>query len=476
MNFRQSSFPLILSLCAFFVLLALINFHYGFGEDHDAALVLGHGLTFGKFGYRPTRALGYPFYDLLIYPLIFYGGENLAKFYSMILVVVSVLLFYKIALFLTGDKKRSFLAGFCFALHPLTIISGNSLTETSQGILLALSALYSFLKFCRFGDNKYLMGLLFFAALATATRQDYLCFSVGLFFPLLVLKRFPKWKIFFAACAYLLLTVGIYPLVYGAGYYVQGVSMGFLGVESFSRRLAQAFFGFIALLGLPALGALFYFGIRKGFSGKKGNVLFLKNPFLLFLAATLFFYLLRFVTLPVKLEYVFVLIPLLVLFCSKYLRKEIGMAVLAFALFLPNLVQIHFFERVRGEIQIRPGFSPGAIAQDRSGRLRIKYITSPEYVAMLRQAAEHFQCKDYVAAMTNWISKEAETGEACIIVPEERLRFWNKERLSENIDRAKLFKRRIIVYFLPDNRGWRQFIRFRPWQKVTLDDFWVYEG
>lgn len=452
------------------VILASINFNYGFGEDHDSALILGQALTFDTYGYRPTRALGYPLYDLIIYPLIFYGGENFGKFYSMLLASFSALLFYQIVFFLTGDKKRSFLAGLCFAVHPLTIISGNAIAETSQGIFLALLALYSFLKFFRFRDNKYLIALLCFGALATATRQDYLCLSAGLFVPLMALKEIPKPKIVLAGLVYFILAAGIYLLVYGFSYYSHGGgSLVFLGLDSFSRKLGQAFFGTVALLGLPSLALLFYFLIRK-------RLLMKRDPFLLFLMATFFFYMLRFITLPVKLEYVFILVPLFILFCSQYLQRRAGLAILAVALFLPNILQIHFFEREQGKTQTRFGFSPGAIAQDRSGRLRIKYITSPEYVAILKQAADYFGCEEYVAAMTNWVSKRTEGNKSCVIVPEERLRFWNKDRLPKDIDRTKLFQRKIIVYPLTDNRGWRQSIKYKPWKKVQLTDFKIYDA
>lgn len=459
-----------LFLVSLFVVLASINFNYGFSEDHDGFLILGNALTFGEYGYRPTRALGYPFYDLILYPLVFYGGENLGKLYSMVLATLSVILFYQIVLLLTENTKRAFLGSLCFVLYPLTIISGNTLTETSQGILLGLLALYCFLKFCRLKNNLYLIGLVLFAALATATRQDYFCLSAALFLSLFVLKDISKKKVVLAGVVYLFLTMSLYPLVYGYSYYSHGeAGLGFLALDSFLRKLGQAFFGLLALIGLPALAVLLYFSIRGKFAIKK-------DPFLFFFVATSFFYMLRYATLPVKLEYVFILIPLLILFCAKYLQKEVWLMILAVGFFLPNIFQLHFFERTQGQIQIHFGFSPGSIAQDRSGRLRIKYITSPEYVAMLWQAADHFGCEEYVGSMTNWVSKETENAKACIIVPEERLRFWNKDRLPKGIDQDKLFKRKIIVYTMPDNRGWRQFLKFHPWEKVTLDSFRLYES
>jgi hypothetical protein len=158
-NTVQSMFAKLLGYCVLLVLAAVIlgslNFAYGFAEDQDGARVVDRALRFSDEGYQISRTWGFPLYDLAVYPILSFFGVVYAKLYSLVFYAVTVVLFFLTLRQLTLDPLKTFLGALCFLVLPVSIISGNTVLETSQGMFFAVLSLYSYLRFTRSRGRGY---------------------------------------------------------------------------------------------------------------------------------------------------------------------------------------------------------------------------------------------------------------------------------------------------------------------------------
>lgn len=174
-------------------------------------------------------------------------------------------------------------------------------------------------------------------------------------------------------------------------------------------------------------------------------------------------YVVRFVSLPDELDYIVVLAPLLIAVVVASSLSRAAVVTLTVLLALPNVVQLHLFERTpAGTIRLAPGISSGAIAQERSARARTRYLHE-DLPALMDRVAARFGVPDYT-------TDPLPGGDRSAIIPEDALRFYRADRRGGAL-RASAARARLIVYPLPTGRGWRQFLQPDSWRPVTLDDF-----
>lgn len=457
---RKDRFSL-LGLCLIAAALAGVNFFHGFFEDSDVTMTIERAWEFAQNGYVPSRNWGYPLYELGIYPLIHRFGLTWAKAYSFGFYLLTAGLFFAWFRRLYGDSLKAFLASLCFLLHPLSIISGNSVGETSQGIFLGALAVYFLFRYFEAQKFSWLLLQGLFLGLATATRQDYLVLAASCFATLFIFRRvsFVHW----IALIFLFLLTSLLPyaLLYGPQHFAN-LATDFLQNDPLSRKLVRSVLGYLSILGLPVFFLLLFWSLRNLRRVREFPAWLFRHPAHFFLVCSLLFYFARYVALDTKQEYVSaILIPLL-LFAAVALQRKRSLAFLAAAVFLPNLVQIHFFTRESRFIRPAFGFSHGVFVQERYERLKQDYIfRGGYYPTLIRIAKENFGCEKVFPHLT-----EPSDPDTCIIVPEERLRFWNPNRMHIRVDAEEAFKRKIIVFPLPDHRGWRQFMRFRAWEPL----------
>lgn len=436
--------------------LAAVNFFYGYAEDSDTSILITRAWKFGALGYGPNRNWGFPLYELFAYPLLFYFGIAWTKFFSFVCYALSGGILFYLILFCSKDRWAAFLGTLCFLVHPLAVLNGNSITESSLAILFSVTALYALAKYLSDQKCLNLCAAAFFCGLASAARQDYLMLSGAAGLTALIFGE-RHWKKFAAAfILFLLAAVGPYIVMYGPDHLLH-LNTEFLEYDPYLRKLARAGFGVFALFGWSVLLSAPVLFFRRKTAPPFIRVLFV---------LTAVFYFLRYTLNADKLEYILGFLPVFILFASLTLSRR-GLVWLALAIFLPGLVQIHLFRRDGRQTRVAIGFSPGVFVQERSERLKQEYMFLGEYKAVLKEAAEKkFGCKKHIIYLL-----DVEDPDLCMVVQEERLRFWNPERAAGKIDLQKAFSKRIIVYPLPDHRGWRQWIRFTPWHKPSLDDF-----
>lgn len=436
---------------------AAVNFFYGYAEDSDACILIRRAWKFGALGYGPSRNWGFPLYELFAYPLIYYFGIGWAKFFSFIFYLLSGLFFFDLVLYCSRDRMLAFLGATVFLVHPMAIISGNSIGESSLALFFSVAALSGLLRYLLEKKTWGLFVAALFCGLASATRQDYLMLGGAMGLTALLCGK-PGWRHFTTALLLFLLgTAGPYLWMYGPDH-LRHLNTEFLAYDPYWRTLVRSGLGFMTFFGWSVIVAAPFLCFRRKALPRFAIIL---------LAFTALFYLVRFSLNADKMEYILGLLPVFLLVILLSLPSKRKVVLFLLAVFLPNLLQIHFFRREGRFTRVSFGFSPGVFVQEHSERLKQEYMFLGEHEAVLKEAAEKkFGCKKYVIYLL-----DVDDPELCMIVQEERLRFWNPERSAGRIDLKKAFHKRIIVYPLPDHRGWRQWIRFTPWSKPTLADF-----
>jgi hypothetical protein len=454
----RKPWPYIVIIVCIACLLASINLPYGIAEDSDGYRVLRGAAGWAAKGYQKSRTWGFPSYELVIYPIVHYLGLFYAKLYAMLCYALAALFFFLTLLELTADAWRAFLGALCFAVLPVSIIGGNTLLETSQGILFAILGLYFYLRFHRSPNALHLGVLAVCLGIATSTRLDYVFLSASVALTVLWFDR-PTFKHVMlgvlAWAAFALAPFGLYKAL--------SFSANVILPDPFWRKMSRVVLGYLALLGLPASAVVGFWLLRS--IARSPNVIkrIIKDNILFMFIVSLILYTVRFVLLPDELEYVYILIPLLIALTAKAGFKSGSLALLVVAVALPNVIQLHLFERSRdADLVFSPGISPGAIAQDRSARLRNEYLNG-ELLGLMPMVAQSYGYKRFAT------SPSTEPG-TLVIIPEEDLRYYRPDRWGGQYYRA-FNQVQVISYPLSSSRGWRQFIQFTSWHKLTLADF-----
>lgn len=458
---RQEGIPIFLIL-AFGVILAGINFFVGFAQDPDSYRIIKKAFEVGQRGVQPSRSLGFPLYEWPVYWIIFSAGRTAAKFYSLSWYLAAGCLLYATFRQWKIRPAKACLASLCYMVLPVAIISGNSILESSQGACLALASIFCFVHYLEGEGVKCRRFWLYAAALAagcaTATRLDYIFLAIAMALSLGIHRR-ASWKVIFL-CGILTVSVplGVYASLYGFSHMHEFIVIP----DPWWRKIVRSFFGYLALFGIPGF-ILALYGIVKGWRSQQFDA-----SFRFFFLLAMLLYLWRFTLLPDRLEYILIVPILTVLF----LGRTAGMpflVVLLIASLLPNFFQVHFFKRdpQTTHILVSPGLSPGAMWQDREGRRMQEYLYQ-NLDSLIARVAEHFGCHNYRDRISLLKDAAFHNQFDCLIVPNEMRRFLRKDRL---FGRLWGIQSRLIVYDIPDHKGWRQFFAYSGWKEPHLEDF-----
>ncbi|MCM8775784.1 MAG: hypothetical protein NC930_05485 [Candidatus Omnitrophica bacterium] len=441
-----------------------VNFFTGYSADPDGYYITEKALAIRTDGFQRSRSFGFPLYELPVYLIIFYLGRTAGKFYSLFWYLASGILLFSILRKLKVDPDRACLAALSFMVMPVAVISGNSIMETSQGLSLALLSLYYFI--CLMESDSappsftiYLMAIS--VGLATSTRLDYAILGISCGLTLSLHKRFPRITFVYACLVGLLVALLPYAGLYGWSTFSKP---SVVIPDPLSRKLIRALFGVVALFGIPGF-FMAVVAVGRCLIVKTGFV----KPYLrFFFIVAVVLLAVRFVILPDVLRYIIILPALVILLMVRTVSKKI-LWLFVFAMALPNFVQFHLFRRDQNnfEIYLSPGFSPGALWQERSGRLKQEYLFL-ELPVLLDQVADRFGCKSYLPRLSLIKGVEYLNRFDCLIIPNEVRRFLKPGRLHNMFSGLKP---RVIVYNIPDHRGWSQFFRHEDWTKIGLDDF-----
>lgn len=440
------------------IILGSLNFAYGFAEDHDGAFVVEKALRLSDEGYEVSRTWGFPLYDLVVYPIIDLFGVFYAKLYSLVFYAATSALFLLTLRQLTPDPLKAFLGALCFVVLPVSIISGNTVLETSQGMFFAVLGLYSYVRYSKSQDKKYWYLMAIALGAAVSTRPDYVILSSAIGLTTLMFNR-PKLKDFALGALVWTMFAFLPFLIYDQIPFRQDVVIQ----DPLLRKLARTLFGYLALLGLPATALLTFLALKNYRCWFMSVKRVLGDNLLFLFSVALALYSIRFAMLPDELEYVYVLVPLLVMVAIRLNMRRTTLVALVIAVAIPNMVEIHFFTRdYEGGLAFSPGLSPGTVAQDRSGRLKLEYQTD-KLPTLLDHIAMKYGHEEYTAEPSN---KRHEL----VIIPDESLRYYQAERLGGTYFEVACTQE-IVVYPMSSSRGWRQFIEFTEWRPLKPEDF-----
>ncbi len=450
---RSKYLLIILSVLIILTGLSLINFFYGISEDYDGYFVASKAQAFQDDGYVPSRSWGFPAYEVIIYPIVTYLGIHAAKFYSLVFSLGSALVFSLILLRVNQDGVKLFWGAVSFVVLPVTIIASNTILETSQGVFFALLGLFFYMRYrSKAGTIDFYM-MAVSLGFATSTRPDYIIFSAVIAFVVCMYHR-PGIKLLLLGFLFWIIPALLPYTIYDTWH----MSSDVVPADPFVRRLIRALFGIINLFGVFTIGLLTVWGITNY---RRFGVI--EKPLMMITGLTFILFCIRFVLLPDELEYIYILVPLLILFLMLTRMSRLYLILLAITLSMPNFIQIHLFERTHtGDLIINAGVSPGVIVQERNKRLLNEYRVNNIRI-LKQQIAENYGFSRYVGEPTD------KSG-VLVIIPQESLRYYRPERWGGAFYDA-VCNQTVVVYPMPENRAWRQFIKFEDWQEIKLEDF-----
>jgi hypothetical protein len=221
------------------------------------------------------------------------------------------------------------------------------------------------------------------------------------------------------------------------------------------------------LLGIPAV-ALLTFLVLKNYRNLFGSAKRIVEDDLLFLSlVALVLYSVRWVMVPNELEYVYILVPLLIVVAMRLNLRQSFLLLLLIAIAVPNVIQLHLFTRdQQGNAAFDPGISSGAIAQDRSARLQTKYQWGELPEQLDRIAREHGY-KEYAGSPQGEPSGRPND---LVILPTQKLHLYQPD-VRGGIFHRVACTQTIIAYPMPASRGWRQLMEPFRWHRPEPQDF-----
>jgi hypothetical protein len=435
-----------------------INLGTGFSGDLDGHAIRYWALVSPRAGYHPSRMWGYPAYEALAYPLIVHFGVGWAQGWSLACAAAGVLLLHAALRRLGADRPTALVATACWVVLPVVVISGDTVMETSQGTMLALLALYLYVRLRAAPPPGRPWLLAAALGLATATRLDYALLSAAVALTVLRFHRPRPSEAVGAALVWTALALGPFA-IYGA----LPASPGGVASDPLAERLARAALGALALLGVPAWALLVWWAVEARRSLRRRLTALVRDDLGFLLATAIGLYAVRFALLPDELEYLLVLVPLLLVVLVQAGLGARRLFALALALALPNVLQLHLLRMdADGGLAVDVGLSPGAIVQDRSVRTRLDYLDGELATQLAAIAHRHGQ-------LTWAVSPSTEPG-AVVVIPRQQLRFYRPDRHGGEYWRA-VCDQTLVVYPMPSSKGWRQFIAFEPWRPVAPAEF-----
>jgi hypothetical protein len=315
--------------------------------------------------YVPSRSLGVPLYEVvsaLLYRAT--GSLRAINYYSLVVAVAALFVFAGLLDRSLGATRRALvLAG--FALNPLMLINSSALIEWMQIMLLLLVLLASAKAWLDHRQNLQLVGYGLSSTLLVLTRPDMVVMCTAVLLALLWETRSEsRFAVELIASSIVagLLTAAIFLTINHGIDFVHGYSPS---SDTRLRRIAVAAMGAANVfgpLGLVAITLLAFHLAHEILLHERHHVSWWGR--LLLVAGPLF--ILRFVILPAKLEYLLPLVPVALLAVAHERLGLLWVAVVASSLILTSAVCVSLFKRTVGvdRISVEIDVHRGALAQE----------------------------------------------------------------------------------------------------------------
>lgn len=451
---KDTSFFYVFVLLLLVIVLSLINFFNGIGQDSDTYLILTKAKHYKDYLiFSQSRTWGFPLYEIHIYPIISYLGENTAKLISLFFTLISAITFFKINILLSRDVRKSFLISLIFVVNPFIIISSNSILETSQGLAMALLGLYFLIQ--NFKNKNTFHFAMFFLALATATRPDYILLSLAAYLSSLAYRKEVTFRDLIIGFGYLLLSVAPFLFLY------DDFKMPFNIVNSNNMQIKslRVVLGYVSLFGIPIYLYMLYLAKNIRLNPTLKVLFFL----------TFFLYTVRYLLLPDEVEYVLIIFPISLLFLlTKTGITNKKLILLVLLSIMPNLIQVHLFDRKNnGLIKVQPGITYGAFIQEKSMRNQNKY-THGDLKKELLEIVKINQFKNIRFGPST-------ERDVIVFCGTQELRIYVKGRESKLFN-DNFSSQLILSYPLQNHKGWKEFTKFSKFERIKPNQIKIVEN
>ncbi len=343
---QQKQFPgFWISLALLFIYYLLISFS-GYGTDDDVYRILRTGQDlYLNHEYNPSRFQGYLLPEIVIGISSLYGGHYLSNFFSVIMGVSVLYLFYSF-LCKVFERDISLILTLIVGLNPYFILAATSSMDYIYGLFFLLLGIFLL------DRGNYRIAALVFALALSSRMANALV--VGFVFVYFLAINYPLdkkrfWKIFATGCMALLITILFYVPVYIAsdysfkffGYYIQGYDW----VGYVTRFIYKN----IAFLGLPL--ALFLVAVT-GYNLLTRKIQLKRSILLYVVVLAIVVEQLKFLKIPIQTSFLlpaFMLMVTLYPFLLKYRRN------LYIALFLTAFYNVVTIDFLKFSYELDPG-------------------------------------------------------------------------------------------------------------------------
>jgi len=335
----------------------------GFGVLCDSEAIYEVHRDILEGNYIPSRSVGFPLYEIPVAHVLDAFGLVGANAYSLAM----TLAFLGVVYMMLRGKPNGMVLFPALALYPLVIANATVLMETAQGMMLmAIATMVAEWHDTR-KNIRFLVLLAAFNLLAVLTRLDYVFFSAAVTCALLV-KADQQWNDRAKLLGAMVISGVAFLIAYGM--INNGVerllTTSVMQHDAVWRKVVRAGLGYVALLGLPASACLGVLALRHFRTILRHLASFSSLPFSFrFFAFMLFFYTIRFVMLPDKLDYVIPLYLAFILFASEWTMARPVLVGLAVCILSLNFVTFSLFDRgENNNLHLKLAINPGAYTQN----------------------------------------------------------------------------------------------------------------
>jgi hypothetical protein len=319
--------------------------------------------------YQRSRTSGFPLYELTSAWIYYYFGLRTVNLISLVYMLFFATGIIRVIQHTIKDPVRQSFAAVAVILNPIVLTNASGMMETSLYMaLFAWSTVYLFAARARDLDFGDLVASQVLAALMVLTRPDSAFSAVAAVLSLLLDSELQNRRV------RVLMVSSVCGLVSLAIYLMLNHDGGFLSVSillynPIARRLLQAGFGLVNILGLlgGVVLALLPFRIVVAHGAETVLTPILSRSArllgrLLFL--NILFVLPRYFALPDQLDYLAIVASLFWIWAAARIRSKVAVALLCASAALNSLFHISLFERRNDGFVPALSLNMGALFQD----------------------------------------------------------------------------------------------------------------
>lgn len=450
-----------LTMIVIFLGVCFPGLNLGFGTHGDSRAVFEESLpAILNMQYIPSRSYGVPLFEFAATGLHVLGGIVLVNIYSLVLSIASIAIFAKLLIRSNGSVTTwsKIWALVAFAFNPLFLINATSPTEWAQAVFFLVCTLSAIINWLRVREIAALATYSVCISALVLTRPDaaVVCVAIGIAVLWeLKLEQGASLQFIAGTIVAATVTLAIY-LVLNGGLTFLSRALIMASDESVVRRMLVTAASVVNLVG-PAGCIALVFGVGRLLVKRRDQlkIRFFEKLFVLSWPIII----VRMISLPDKLEYIFPLIPITLLAIVSRWKSSLLIAVVAGSAVLNSVVVVSFFERkgVPDSLSFVVGLNRSALLQDWDARQAQNRALDPSFAAHVAAATINIEAFTEGRLELKNFNPGFTDGQGALIISKDQLYKLDNPRFADARYRRRSYRRVYVCdgAFIADNKGWR---------------------